>query len=90
VLEPARMPAFTGVLHVVQADAAPRIAPQTPIVTSLLTCLSFSRRGGKASWKLPHPAGGRSKKTGISGKLPEAVGPIPLVAPPSEKRCTFR
>jgi hypothetical protein len=38
------MPAFTGVLHVVvQADTAPRMAPQTPIVTSILTCLSFSK-----------------------------------------------
>jgi hypothetical protein len=36
--------AFPGVVrHVVQADAVPRMTAQTPIVTSFLTGLSFSK-----------------------------------------------
>jgi hypothetical protein len=53
------MPAFAGVLHVVPADAAPRMAPQTPIVTSILTCLSFSKaRTAQGSAHLCATAGG--------------------------------
>ncbi len=46
--------AFPGVVqHVVQEDAVPRMTAQTPIVTSFLTCLSFSK--APISWHhIPH------------------------------------
>jgi hypothetical protein len=82
------MLAFTGgVQHVVQADAAPRMAPQTPIVTSVLTCLSFPKaRTAEGSAHLCATAGGGMGLSSISGPQPRLVDTAPPALPRSASR----